>query len=256
VGGGFRSGRPGPIELWAADRAAHRVYGLDPDGIVVLALPVLAPVRVAPVANGLVRVLSAVDRWAGGRFETVELDADGRIVRRRPAEAPRALPKAPGDAFTPVLAPPGLAPATACMAAAPAGDRIRRAWVARPALVSTPAATFVERWLERGRGPELGVRVRAPGAAGLLVGAAQGAVWSIATRRLHVTSLDDRGRTRWSREVRDAEGACAVAPARGGGAWIAARGAIVRLDADGRRLPGQGGFSEVVDVARALDATA
>ena len=36
---------------------------------------------------------------------------------------------------------------------------------------------------------------------------------------------------------------------RGGGVWLAAGGALARLDASGRRRPGQGGFAHLVSLA-------
>ena len=45
------------------------------------------------------------------------------------------------------------------------------------------------------------------------------------------------------------EDALAIPPRLGGGVWLAACGALVRLDERGRRQPGQGGFAHLVSLA-------
>ncbi len=45
------------------------------------------------------------------------------------------------------------------------------------------------------------------------------------------------------------EDALAIPEGMGGGVWLAACGALVRLDGGGRRRPGQGGFAHLVSLA-------
>ena len=69
--------------------------------------------------------------------------------------------------------------------------------------------------------------------------------------------LDRRDRTLFRGRLLDVDrGEVAIPAAResGGGLWIGCGGALVRIDHRGRRLPGQGGFKHIVDLAPVVGA--
>ncbi|MEM9381671.1 MAG: hypothetical protein AAGB93_17075 [Planctomycetota bacterium] len=234
------------MALWAADRAGHGVYGLDADGFVVVRATVVAPVRVTtgpdggcfvdahpdgrrdgPRARWLVRASGSV---SGPLRDSSELAAPG--VGWRAAVGAHALP---------------IVATTRRRAASPS-----RTWVLRS---STDAGrSRLERWC---RGADARWRraflFHLDFSARALAGS-RGDVW-VAGDRVPRTLLATRtGRIVLAGSHPDLDGADALLAAStrsGGGVWIAAGGAIARLDRRGRRMPGQGGFRHVVSLAAA-----
>ncbi|MEM6566808.1 MAG: hypothetical protein AAF957_00260 [Planctomycetota bacterium] len=239
--------RAGPVALWAADRAGHGVFGLDADGFVALRTTVVAPERVSAAPGGA----CFVDARPGGRRDGPRarwlVRADGSIS---PVERPRSASSATLEGWEDALGAHEL-PIVAATRSRPAGSR--RVWVLRSA--TSAGASRLERW---SRGPDRTWR-RAflfvlEFSARALAGA-RGDVWVVGDRVPRVLLATRRGRVVLSRTLPDLDGADALlsaSRASGGGVWIAAGGAIARLDRTGRRLPGQGGFRHVVSLAPAL----
>lgn len=237
----------GPVALWAADRAGHAVYGLDADGIVRARVPVTAPVRLGPGGSW---VLSAVDARADGHYQIVRLGADGR--RHAPIPAARPAEQDP---------PPGI-PAAGLVRVARPRDA-NKVWLLRnPSAASSrplarPTDTALERWV-RHRGSSTFRRAflfELPFSARALT-EHRGCVWVASDRACNVWVVRHTGETIIKRFFPDADGVEAIVPASdasGGGAWLAACGSLVRVDRWGRRLPGQGGFAHLVDLAEAQD---
>ncbi|QDV06256.1 hypothetical protein Poly30_17640 [Planctomycetes bacterium Poly30] len=211
--------RPGParsVELWALDRAAHAAFAIDSDGMVVsrvsVGLEVAVPKVVAP-ARWL------LDDW---------IDSFGERYVAHAADDPRWERARPG-AWVLLRSPD--APRTSA-ASLPVGG------------------AFLERWVRRGTPAEWTRAFRIPleWSARAMASSEEG-VWVAAERICALKFSTHAGRPLFERTLADADGVealCVASTAAGGGVWIAAGGAVLRLDRTGRRLPGQGGFAHLV----------
>ena len=235
---GGSSGGHGAVErvaLWAADRAGHAVYGLTIDGAVLQRVEVVAPmeVRAAPGSGCLIH--SALEGRRGGSSGWVEWTGS-RLQR---------IPTLPGE---------------------PVADgilRLRRddsgeaAWVLR----GTPGSCWIERWVreDAGRGPWSKRMGRPLPYEARAIAPTGGVAWVAGYRSPVALLIGGDGRTLREAELVGADGvedARAIPSAMGGGVWLAACGALVRLDQRGRRRPGQGGFAQLVSLALGARALA
>ena len=74
--------RPGghAVAVWATDRAANRLVGLDRDLFVVHEITIRSPVEVEPAPGGGAWVLSAVEGDPLGRHRLVRIAPDGESL--------------------------------------------------------------------------------------------------------------------------------------------------------------------------------
>ncbi len=82
VSGSLLEGRlqsPGPVTVWAADRGASRVYGLDANCIVARAIDVSSPLRVASAGARGVWIVRARDAHARSAHDLVLASDEGRV---------------------------------------------------------------------------------------------------------------------------------------------------------------------------------
>lgn len=219
LGGGWRGAAralgPGPAALWVRDRGAQTDFALDADGIVVGRRPCLdeSVPSVPPLPSGLVEQLASM----GIASVSAALD-DREWGRARPA----------------------------CWLLVAGPLALRRG-------ETLSAGRFLERWVHTGSPVrwQRAFRLRLPWRARALASDEHG-VWVGAARRCALRWYGHDGFLHVDEELQDADGieALAVIP-EGGGAgavWAAAGGALVRLDEDGQRMPGQGGFAHVVAI--------
>lgn len=222
AGGGWRAlargAGPGPVAVWVRDRAAHVDFGLDGDAIVVARRPhvgVLEPTSPAALPSELgVQLAAGHVKWIAAALDHSGWD------RARPGGW--------------------------LLVGGPTGNP-RRAMV--------DAGEFLERWVLTGSPPcwQRAFRLRLPWEARALASCESG-VWVGAARRCALRFFAHDGALRVDEELLDADGieALTLAPyGGGGGVWAAAGGAVVRLAKDGRRLPGQGGFAQLVAIETA-----
>lgn len=124
------------------------------------------------------------------------------------------------------------------------------AWVLR----ETKGSCRIERWAPGGAGHGAWVKAMGrtlPFEARALAPTGRGA-WVAGYRIPIALRIDGEGDLRREVELVGADGvedALAVPEGMGGGVWLAACGALVRLDRGGRRRPGQGGFAHLVSLA-------
>lgn len=122
------------------------------------------------------------------------------------------------------------------------------AWV----LGRTLGGTALGRWHLAGSGAPKRVWLRtfefAPGA---LAATPRGEAWLADAREPRVIALTRDGRVRVWRRNLPGEGVEDALATAGGGAWLAACGALLRIGPDGASLPGQGGFGHLVALASA-----
>ncbi|MDF1800662.1 MAG: hypothetical protein P1V81_15910 [Planctomycetota bacterium] len=293
-------------EVWAVDRDANELVGLDGDGFVVQRVDVRAPVAVA-AGGAAVHVASSVEGWALGEHALVEVPMGGR---------PRVVAAGLGPVLDLELLPDGGALLVELASGGPA--RVLRT----PGGAAVGGAGLVLGAELEGAGWGAGRLVEAGGALGtevlvgdwggglslvrdgVLVATRQlggelgdiapgpGGTWFVlevaAPGRLHL--VDQNLAVLWT--VEHGIAAAALAPVAGqervwlvdsteplarrfgpggalelevpilasdaadvvahpdGGAWIATPGAVLRLDASGNSVPGQGGFDQLVGIAR------
>lgn len=218
---------PGPVAFWAADRAGHRVAGLDADGLRRVSLEVPAPVGLRapdprrpperwPVA---LVVVSACHGTRRGPRQDWYVDAEGGVVGAGPVEWASSPLERMAD-------PPG--------------------WT-----VLTSAASGRTRLIRRGRrGVAFTLGIPFPAGA---VAPAPGGLWLACARTGRTLRVSDTGRVLVETRASGSCGADAVLAAsagEGGGAWVACGGALLRFDREGRRMPGQGGFEHLVALLR------
>jgi len=244
----------GPVALWAADRAGHAVYGLDADGLVVLRCPVVAPVDVIAEVGGTCVVVSAPEGRSAGIRTCCRVTGDETLPAPLFAAAPRMTPS---QAWGSIVGQNALPIVGATQPTSEAGTT--SVWILRSA---ERDGCRLERWVlprTRHRAPSEASRwVRAflltfPWSARALAGTRSG-VWLVGARVPEVRFVTSTGRVVISRRLDDLDGSDAAIAAHresGGGVWIAACGALARLDRTGRRLPGQGGFAHLVALASA-----
>ena len=268
------------LALWAADRAGHALYGLGADGAVLLRVPVDAPVEVRERPGGGCYVLSAVARrrrgptrwlaWTGEDLRPVRAPISS--LSPGPGEEPVGEPEAkPGGKPGAKLgvrpgALPGAWPGARASGDAAKGAGLRGAggsllalrwsggqvlWALRE---GEDGSAALEVWRPSGGGAwRRSVRRRLPFAAVALASDGEGA-WVAGHRVPSVVRVSAAGRITLRVELEGVDGVedLLPIPAReGGGVWLAACGALVRLDAAGRRRPGQGGFEHLVSLASA-----
>ncbi len=233
----------GQAALWAADRAGHALYGLRADGTVVGRVEVGAPTEVRPRVGHGAFVRSSLDRRLEGRARWLEWTG----TELRPALSPPVSVPGWGGASPAAVGALGV---TVCRA-----DSGGKTWVLR---ASAGPSTRLERWC---RAPSLQERWRClvsrplPFTAVALAPAdhaAEDAVWVAGDRAPRVLKIGPTGRVIHGVELEGVDGmedALAIPAALGGGVWLAACGALVRLDERGHRRPGQGGFAHLVSLA-------
>lgn len=241
---------PGTLALWVADRAGHRVFGLDDDGIVRCSFPVAAPVVLRPRgASGLWAVQSAAQSRPDGPMEELIFGVEGVVLARRPwpagglrewtqghpgPDVPQPEPGEPGHLWT----------------VQNAGH------LTEPTLFDLAPQGVVQhlcRWLRRGGTWERAFHLQLPFRTRAFA-PGSGGVWVGDEERCRLWFVTRRGSLAIDKYCRDADGIDALSiasRASGGGVWAAAGGAIVRLDRRGSRMPGQGGFLHVVDLCAA-----
>lgn len=229
-GGRGRGGRGAPerVALWAADRAGHAVYGLDVDGALLQRVEVHAPMEVRAAPGSGCFIHSALEGRRAGRSRWVEWTGS-RL---------QGIPQLPGE---------------------PVEDGILRvradrggegAWLLRAATGSCR----IERWTPGGAGRDAWAKEMGrtlPFEARALAPTGHGA-WVAGYRSPLAVLIDGEGDLCREVELVGADGvedALAVPEGMGGGVWLAACGALVRLDRRGRRWPGQGGFAHLVSLA-------
>ncbi|MEE2940978.1 MAG: hypothetical protein VX460_11375 [Planctomycetota bacterium] len=232
---------PGAIAFWAADRAGNRLHGVDSEGLVQASVDLPAPVAMrrpdrswsGEGASVALVVTSATEGRRDGPRRDWRIDARGGVLSVGPERAPGH----PRDELE---------------------GRIRtpQGWE-----LSSPrheGALRVEsrRLIRLGRrGPAFHLAIPFPVGA---VAEGEAGLWlacALTGRTLCVT--------RTGRVVVDARapGSCGAdavlgaTAAEGGGSWVACGGALVRFDARGRRMPGQGGFEHLVALMRAVPGT-
>ncbi|MFT5734611.1 MAG: hypothetical protein ACI8WY_003293 [Planctomycetota bacterium] len=215
---------PVGVEVWAVDRAAHAVFGLDHDGIVVER-------RLAPGERGTGQERS--------------LSAAASVLP--PSWRIEAWPGLLGDRLV------------AHAADDPGWGRARPGvWAlvrskTEPEPRSSPGGgvggQFLERWVRTGT-PwrwQRAFRFRLPWRSRALASQESG-VWVAAERQCTVQHRAHTGVLRFERDLLDGDGVdalCGASTRAGGGVWIAAGGALLRLDRTGSRRPGQGGFAHL-----------
>ena len=243
LGGTAEQGGRERVALWAADRAGHALYGLGADGAVLRRIEVDAPLEVRASPGPGCLVLSALDRhragpsrwleWTGERLRDVsegsrpQAGATESAFQRPSSEALTVRTEAGGNGAWVLRGPTGPRPVDPSLLER--WDRVARArggWVQR----SSSPLPFAARALAPIDG---GVWVAGYRVAVALKVARSGAV----LREVALEGADG------------VEDALAIPPGLGGGVWLAACGALVRLDGRGRRRPGQGGFAHLVSLA-------
>lgn len=259
VGGGRGTGEPdptSPVEVWVADHAAHRVVGLDRHGIPLRIAHVPGPWAVRALPGGGLRIRSwtrpdarpTVWTWTPGG----EPMDRGHSTLEPPSLA--GLPVPAGEIAALVASAPGRPghwllrqpPGVTSQAGARQGRRA----------VAGPRWPWLERWLPAnapGQPLRRAFRIRLDLRAAALAAGPDGGVWvGGGDRRCELRYVSASGRVTLGRQLPDVDRACALAPASqraGGGVWIGAGGAVARLDGRGDRLPGQGGFRHIRDLA-------
>jgi len=217
-----------------------------------LAAGVLGEVA-APLAEGVTLPLGfepACARFGGGRLwvvgtggEVVALEnahlADLRAGSRSRAEVRPAA----------VAASDRLAPGARGVRVAPDADGAG-AWILARAGPDTSAGAAIGRWQLDGGGRARRVWARGfdlePGA---LAATGVQAAWITDARARLLVGVGGGGRVGvWRRDL-PAAGAEDMLATADGGAWIAAGGALLRVDRYGRSAPGQGGFGHLVALA-------
>ncbi len=94
VSGSLLEGRvqePGPVTVWAADRGASRVYGLDADCIVARAIDIGSPLRVVSAGERGVWIVRARAAHARSAHELVLATEVGRVKLEFELEIGRCL---------------------------------------------------------------------------------------------------------------------------------------------------------------------
>ena len=228
---------PGEIAFWAADRAGHRVYGVDADGLVCVFVELPAPVAMrrpersrpgeaAPVA---VVVTSAAEGRRDGPRRDWRIGAAGKVLSVGPERAAGD----PLDEFEGEVR-------------APEGWRLSRQADEEAPGVESHRLTRLGR-----RGPAFHLAIPFP--VGAIADGGAGP-WLACARTGRTLGVSGTGRVVVDARAAGTCGADAIlgaTAAEGGGAWVACGGALVRFDAHGRRMPGQGGFQHLVALMRA-----
>jgi len=274
---------PGPVALWAADRDAGRLYGLDAELILARTIPLEAPLELARASDGRLFVLREP-----GLLDL--LDSSGVILRELEIGAcvdleshedcallvqqERALRIAPDLSSTDLGTSPGLRCIAGSLASVLVGTekgRIERlALDGSGVLASTVAGgAIVDLAAAREPGgafaldgagnrllclaPDLGLRwqvVLPISALHLAAVAGEERVWLADTRSPRVLRYGPGGALELDRAMLPLLGLDRVLPWKDGAVLLAAPGAILQLDARGHPAPGQGGFNFLVDLAR------
>lgn len=228
---------PGKVAFWAADRAGHRLYGIDADGLVEAFVDLPAPVAMrrpersrpgeeAPVA---LVVTSATEGRRDGPRRDWRIDAAGSVLSVGPVRAPGdPRDESEGQVRTPE-----------------GWDLSSPRDPGAPRLASHRLTRFGR------RGTAFHLEIRFP--VGAVAESAAG-LWLACARTGRTIGVSSTGRVTVDTRVPGSCGADAIlgaSVAEGGGAWVACGGALVRFDARGRRMPGQGGFHHLVALMRA-----
>ncbi len=228
---------PGDIAFWAADRAGHRLHGIDADGLLRAFVDLPAPVAMrrpercrpfeeAPVA---LVVTSASEGRRDGPRRDWRIGAEGKVLSVGP-ERPPGDPRDVSEGR--VRAPDGWKLSSLREEGAPRAVAHRLTRLGR-------------------RGPAFHLAIPFPVGA---IAAGSTGLWLAGARTGRALSVSWTGRVVVDVRAPGSCGADAILGAsagEGGGAWVACGGALLRFDARGRRMPGQGGFQHLVALMRA-----
>ncbi|MDB4561818.1 hypothetical protein N9185_00420, partial [bacterium] len=246
------------VALWAADRAGHALYGLATDGAVLQRVEIDAPLEVRPSPGPGCLVLSALDRCRAGPTRWLEWTGSGlqdvpegsRPVspgerapfQRRPREALTIRPEATGNGAWVLrgTSEPGSTSSGSTSSGTTSSDTIPFGLIERWERVMGGQ----DGWVQRSSWPlPFAARALAP---------IDGGVWVAGYRVAVARKVARSGAVLREVALEGSDGvedALAIPPRLGGGVWLAACGALVRLDGRGRRQPGQGGFAHLVSLA-------
>ena len=280
---GRESERPA---LWAADRAGHALYALAADGAVLRRIEVDAPLEVRTSRGGGCLVLSALDRCCAGPARWLEWTGSGlrevpEGLRLPGVEASAPFRREPDETLTIRRSAGGDEAWVLRGGSAPiAIERWER--VTLPDRVTLPERVTLPDRLTlpgrvalpdredlpepregRSRGIGKGQQGRSRGDWVLRMSSplpftaralapVEGAVWIAGDRVAQARLVARSGAVLRDVTLEGADGvedALAIPKTMGGGVWLAACGALVRLDVRGHRQPGQGGFAHLVSLA-------
>lgn len=228
---------PGEVAFWAADRAGHRLHGLDSAGLVRTSLDLPAPVAMRrpersrigegpPVA--LVVTSATEGRWDGLRRDW-RIGPAGNVLSVGPE-------RDPGDARG----------AFEGLVQVPAGWALSSMREGKTPRAATGRLTRLGR-----RGPAFHLAIPFPVGA---IAEGSACLWLASARDARTLGVSPTGRVVFDAHAPGscgADAALGASAAEGGGVWVACGGALVRFDSSGRRMPGQGGFQHLVALLRA-----
>ncbi len=275
--------RPGPVALWAADRDANLLYGLDADLILATRVPLVAPLELARARDGRLYVLREAGLLdvldpSGAVLRELEvgpsLDLDvyeddallvgqAAALRIGPDHARTILSQAPGlrciaGSLDSVLV--GTDDGRIERLALDGSDVLASAEIGGTIVDLAPAGEPGGAFALDSAGrrlvclaPDLGLRwqIDLPFAAQHL-GAVPGEerVWLADTGSPRVLRYGPAGVLELDRKALPLLGLDRALPWIGGAVLLAAPGAILQLDARGHLAPGQGGFNFLAALAR------
>lgn len=274
---------PGPVALWAADRDAGLVYGLDAELILACRVPLRAPLALARAGEGPLFVLRA-----GGILDVLDargtpqreldvgacLDLDAHADCALLVQPAGALRIGPDLARTVLAQSPGLCCITGSLGSVLVGTQDGR--VLRLALDGAGelagvalGGSIVDLAPSKEPGGSLALdgpgrrlvclapdlrprwRIALPIAARQIVAVAgEERVWLVDTDSPRVLRYGPGGALELDRGHLPLLGIERALAWPGGGVLLAAPGALLQLDAQGHLAPGQGGFNFLVALAR------
>lgn len=274
---------PGPLALWAADRDAGRLYGLDADLILARTIRMAAPLALARSSDGRLFVLrepGILDLLDSCGLVLRELDVGACLDLEAHGDCALLVRQADALRIGPDLSRTLLvkSPGLRCIAGSldsvlvgTEGGRVERLALDGGAILgsTTLGGAIVDLAADEETGgvfaldgtgnrllclaPDLGLRwqVALPIAARHL-GAVPGEerVWLADTLTPRVLRYGPGGELELDRASLPLLGLERALPWKSGAVLLPAPGAILQLDARGHLAPGQGGFNYLVDLAR------